>query len=115
MSDSLFFSLLFLLGILISSFAQILLKSSAQMTHKNHLREYLNFRVIVSYAILFSVVVLSVYCYKVISLTTGVALSCVEYVFVAVLSYLVFKERFPLRKVFGLVLIVCGVLLYSLG
>ncbi len=109
-----FFSLVFLAGVFVAAFMQVLLKRSAMLQHKNTLREYLNFRVIISYSVLLLICLVSVYCYRFIPLTTGLMLSSAEYLFIAVLSAIFFKEHISRQKLIGLALIISGIALYSI-
>lgn len=104
---------LFLLGVLVSAFSQILLKIEAQKEHKSWIYEYLNVRVIVSYALFFGATLITVYCYKGIPLSLGAMLDSCGYVFVTILGYLMLHERVPKRKIIGIVLVLIGVLIAS--
>ena len=50
-----------LAGTFFSAISQVLLKQSANITYKNPLREYLNWRVILAYGIFFGVLLLNTY------------------------------------------------------
>lgn len=114
MSDLVFYSCVYLFGIIISSFAQLILKKTATEEHDSILKEYLNLPVIISY----TVFVLSTFCatfaYKGIPLSMGPVLESTQYVFIAVLSYVFLRENISRRKILGLAIIITGVLVYSL-
>ncbi len=114
MSSSLGYVLLFLLGVVIVSFSQILLKKSAGIRYPNRLREYLNVYVISGYAIAFLASFLTMLAYRRVSLSLGAILMALEYIFVAILSRLFFKEKIGKRKLAGLALIILGAVIFAL-
>ena len=105
--------IVFLLGVLISSMSQILLKIEARKEHKSFIQEYLNPRVIIAYTIFFSATLISVYCYKAIPLSMGPVLDSCGYIFVTILGYLILKEKVSNRKLIGIVLVLIGVIVSS--
>ena len=74
-------------GTFFSAVSQILLKQSANIRYENRIREYLNFRVILSYTI---------------------------YVFVLLLSHFTLKEKITKGKIMGNLIIIAGILIYTL-
>lgn len=54
------------------------------------------------------------YAYKGIPLSFGPILAASEYIFVAVLSRLILKERMKSMKLAGLAVIVAGIVVYAL-
>lgn len=111
MNNELFYVGIFLVGVLISSFAQIVLKKSAVDKHTSIIKEYLNFRVIFSYATFFLATLFTVYAYKYVPLSMGPILSSTEYIFIAVLSVIFLKEKISLQKQIGLFLVLSGVII----
>ena len=114
MNSLVLFMGIFVLGVFISSVAQILLKKSAEKEYPNKIREYLNVRVIVGYAIFFAATLCSVYAYKVVPLSYGPILESTGYIFVAVLSWLFIKEKISLQKGIGIMVIIVGIVIYSI-
>lgn len=104
---------IFLFGICISSFSQILLKKSAGEKKDNFIKEYLNIRVIIAYLIFIAATFCSIFAYKSIPLSMGPILESMQYVFIAILSHLFLKEHISKRKVLGLFVIVMGVIVFS--
>ena len=100
---------------LISSVSQVILKTSANKEHTSILKEYLNLRVILAYGMFFASTVITVVAYKHVPLSLGPVLESSGYVFVAILSYFVLKERLTKKQLLGMVLIVAGVLIVSFG
>ena len=114
MNELTLYSLVYLANVVIMSFAQILLKKSAGIRYANHLREYLNGYVVTAYLMAFAATLLSVTALRVVPLSTAGILAAAEYLFVAVLSVLFFRERLNRRKLLGLAMIVGGAVVYSL-
>ena len=149
MNKVLLYSIIFISGVIIASFSQIILKKSADKQHickwtedftgnrskldnfvlsksgnklfstiiKNEklIREYINIRVISAYGMFFFSSLVSVFAYKYVPLSLGPVLGATEYIFIAVLSRIILKEQINHRKIFGLAVIVTGVIVYSSG
>ena len=79
------------------------------------MKEYLNLRVILAYGMFFASTVITVVAYKHVPLSLGPVLESSGYVFVAILSYFVLKERLSKKQIIGMALIVAGVLMVSFG
>ena len=114
MNDKLLFMLIFLFGVFISSVSQIVLKKSADKEYSSRIREYFNPRVIIAYSVFFAATLCSIIAYKKIPLSFGPILESCGYIFVAVLSYLFIKEKISIKKIVGLLIIITGVIIYSL-
>lgn len=114
MNKILIFSGVYILGVIISSIAQILLKKSADIERENKLKEYLNFKTIFAYGIFFGATLCTLLAYKYIPLTLGTILETSGYIFIAIFSYLFLKEKIGKKKLIGLITIILGVLIFSL-
>ena len=114
MNKVLIYSCVYILGVIISAFAQILLKKSANIERENKLKEYLNFKTIFAYAIFFGATLCTVFAYKYVPLSMGPILATTEYIFIAILSYWLLKEKISKKKLIGLITIVIGVLIFSI-
>ena len=97
-----------------SAISQVLLKQSAGRTYKSVIYEYLNWRVIVAYGISFSVLLLNTYAYTVVPMKYGAVIDTFTYVFVMGWSYLILKEHFTRGQLIGNLIIIAGVLVYTL-
>ena len=97
-----------------SAVCQILLKQSANQEHESTLKEYLNWRVITAYLIFGAVLLVNTYAYTQVELKYGPVLDTFTYVFVLILSWLVLKEKITRGKLIGNLLIVAGVLIYTM-
>ena len=102
---------IYLLTPLISAFSQILLKQSANDPTHTGLRAYLNWRVIVAYALFFGCMVANVYALRTVELSVAGVLEASGYLYVMLLSWLVLKEKLTPRKLVGNAVIVVGIVL----
>ncbi len=114
MSELLIYILIYISGVFIASISQIMLKISAKKSYPSRLREYLNPLVIVAYAIFFGCTLITLYALKVVPLSMSPVLEACGYLFVAVLSRLILKERISRKKALGLGVIIAGVLIYAI-
>lgn len=113
-SKLLIYSCAILFGTFISSVSQVLLKKSAEKKYTNKIKEYLNPLVIFSYMIFVAATFLSIFAYKVVPLSLGPVLEATSYIYVTVFGVLIFKESINRRKVLALILIIVGIVVYSL-
>lgn len=114
MSELAIYSLIMVGATLISSFSQIMLKKSAQKTYPSRIKEYLNPLVITAYGLFFGCTLLSMYALKVVPLSMSPILEASGYIFVAVLSFVFFKEKLTKRQIVGMGLIIGGIVVYTL-
>ena len=114
MNNILFGSLIFVLGVFVSSISQILLKKSAEKQYESPLKEYLNVRVITAYVIFFSATLCSVFAYRYIPLSMGPILEASGYIFVFILGYIFLKEKVTVKKLMGLITILIGIIVFSI-
>lgn len=108
------FMLIMLAGTFFSAVSQVLLKQSANQTYDNPLREYLNWRVILAYEIFFGVLLLNTWCYTRVDMRFGPVIDTAAYVFVLIFSKLILKEQITKGKLAGNLLIIAGILIYTL-
>ena len=97
-----------------SAFSQVLLKQSARREHANWIREYLNWRVITAYGISFAVLFANTYAYTGVDMRFGPVIDTFTYVFVMVFSFVLLKEKFTRGQLIGNLIIISGVLIYTL-
>lgn len=114
MSDLFIYSCIMIASTLISSFSQILLKKSAQKTYPSKIREYLNPLVIIGYGMFFLCTLITLYALKVVPLSMAPILEASGYIFVAILSYIFFKEKLTQKQLLGMALIIGGIVVYTL-
>ena len=100
----------------IAAFAQMLLKKSAAEKHGSVLREYLNWKVIIGYGLMFAGMLLGVIGYsKGVQVKSGSVMESVGIVEVALLSAFFFKEKLTRKKVLGIILIIAGIIIFNLA
>ena len=107
--------MIYLGSVFISSVSQILLKSSANKKYDSKIKEYLNWKVMIAYCMFFGSSLATILAYKGVPLSLGPVIESVAYVFVAVLGYFILKEKPSKKKMFGLALIIIGVIVSSLN
>ena len=97
-----------------TAFSQVLMKQSAQIEHKNWIYEYLNWRVILAYGIAFSVLMVNTYAYTEVEIKYASIIDTFSYVNVMVFSYLILKQQFTRTQLIGNLIIIAGILVYTL-
>lgn len=107
--------LIWIISVFISSIAQVLLKVEANKPHKNRLAEYLNPCVIGAYGIFFVSVFLTYYALKYVPLTYSPIVEPLSYIFVPVIGVLLLKEKISKRRILGMVIMIAGIAIFSLG
>lgn len=114
MQFNVLYFVVFLVSVFISSISQILLKKSANRTYESKIKEYLNPLVIIAYIIFFGSTLLTIFAYKEIPLSLGPVLEATGYIWVSLLGMIFLKEKLNLNKIIGLVLIIGGIIVYSM-
>jgi multidrug transporter EmrE-like cation transporter len=107
------YSLFILFGTFISAISQVMLKKSAQKTYARPIDEYLNPLVITAYAIFFIATLCSIMAYKGIPLSMGPILEATSYIYVTIFGVKIFHESVNKQKIIALVLIISGIIIYS--
>ncbi len=108
------FALILVIGTFVSSVSQVMLKKAAMKEYANVIREYLNPLVIFAYVLFFVSTLASILAYKGIPLSMGPVLEGSAYIFVTVFGVTIFKEKLNTKKVIALLLILAGIVVYSL-
>ena len=63
----------------------------------------------------FCSMLITMYCYKFVDVSAGPILESAGYVFVAVLGFILLKEKFTAKKIAGMAVLIAGIALFSLG
>ena len=108
------FILIMLGGTFFTAVSQILLKQSSNIKYENKIREYLNFRVILSYGMFFLILLLNTWCYTKVDMKFGPVIDTAAYVFVLIFSWRILKEKITRGKIIGNLIIIVGILVYTL-
>ena len=106
------YALLILAGTFIAAISQVMLKIEANKPHKSHLQEYLN--PLVAYVLFVGTTLLSILAYRGIPLSMGPILEATSYIYITIFGVKIFKEKMNRGKAAALVLIICGIVVYSL-
>ncbi len=107
--------ILMLLGQLIASASQILLKISSGKKYDSFIREYLNGFVILGYGMLVISMLISIICYNGLDYMQVVVMEPLGYIIVMFLGRMVFREKITGRKLLGMALILGGIFVYYLA
>ncbi len=107
------YALVLLFGVFISAISQVLLKKEAMKEHASIIKEYLNPRVIIAYTIFFAATLLSIIAYKGIPLSMGPVLEATSYIYIMFFGIKIFGEKINIKKIIALVLIISGIVVYS--
>lgn len=102
------------LGVIIASFSQVLLKKGAMRPHVSFIRDYLNVPVVSGYAMMFLSVLAAMFAYRGLPMMTVPIIEALGFVLVPVLSFFFFKEKFTKSKLIGIVIIIAGVIIYNI-
>ncbi len=114
-TDMLPYILVILLSVFVASVSQVLLKKAAMQHYDSVLKEYLNPRVMVAYALFFGTTLLTLVAYRGIPLSLGPVLETTAYFYVTFFGVRIFGEKLTGKKVVALLMIVGGIVLYALG
>ena len=102
------------ISVVVASFAQILLKKSAEKTYSSPIREYLNAYVIFGYGLMFLSMFITIMAYSGLDFTNVPVIESLGYIVVMILSYFFFKEKITKRKLLGMAVIMAGIFVYYL-
>lgn len=109
----LLYSIVLLMGVFVSAISQVMLKKAALKKYDSVIKEYLNPLVIVAYTMFVGTTFLSILAYKGIPLSMGPVLEATSYIYVTIFGVTIFKEKINKKKIMALVLIVLGIIVYS--
>ena len=108
------FVIIKLICTVVGSLSQILLKTSANKTYDNTIKEYLNPHVILSYMIFVGCAVLGTYAMKGITLSLSSIIEALNYILVPLFGYIFLKEKLSKRQLIGIIILFIGFIIYSL-
>ena len=114
MNNTVMIPALILLSACMAAGAQILLKKSTKKKHSGILGEYLNPYVIISYIDYFLVLALNIFLFTKMDYRYGVISNSLAIVLVMLMSRPLLGETITARKWAGTMLVVAGVLCFSL-
>ena len=109
-----FYSAILLFGVFISAISQVMLKKAAMKHYDSPVQEYMNPLVIFAYVLFVGTTFLSIIAYRGIPLSMGPLLEATSYIYITIFGVCIFKEKLNPKKIVALLLIVGGILVYSL-
>ena len=112
--SSLGYAAVLVFGVFISSISQVILKKAADKKYTSVIREYLNARVIIAYSIFVLETFMSILAYKGLPLSFGPILEATGYIFITIWGLLFFNERLNAKKALALLLIIGGIVIFSI-
>lgn len=104
--------MLLIASVFIAGCSQIILKISALKKHESILKEYLNFRVIMGYGLMFVSTILTIVAFKGLDYKNGPIIESLGYIFVMILSRIFLKEKITKKKILGNLLILIGIFVF---
>lgn len=102
-----------ILSVFLAACAQMLLKEGARQQYDAWWRQYINGWVIGGYAIMFATMMMNIF-----AMSRGVEvkevsiIESMSYLFVPMLSFVIFKERLTWRRVCAIAIIIVGVVVF---
>lgn len=108
------YACILLVGVFVSAISQVMLKKAAQKKYASKIKEYLNPLVIFAYILFVGTTFISIIAYKGIPLSMGPILESTSYLYVTIFGVAIFKEKLNKKRVIALILILCGIIIYSL-
>ncbi|EMA6343179.1 EamA family transporter [Bacillus cytotoxicus] len=108
------YMLLFIFGIILANYSQILLKKATLQKYDSKLREYVNHYVIIGYSLFVMNAGFNVIALKGLPLKQASALESLSYLIILVFSWYFLGEKITKRKLIGNLIIVIGVVIYCI-
>lgn len=97
-------------SVIIASFAQILLKKSAETGAESFIKKFLNLKVISSYVLLFISMFINTFALRRLELRILPCITATSFLWILLFSYLFLGEKPSAKKVIGMILIMVGVI-----
>ena len=108
-----YFAIAILAGI-VSAVAQVLLKKSSTIRRKRRIDEYLNRYVITGYSLMLGAMFLMILAFRSMPFKYGSVLDALSYIYAMISGKIIFGEKITLKRIFGNILIVVGIAVFSL-
>lgn len=102
-------------SVFLAASAQMLLKEGARQQYDAWWRQYINGWVIGGYAIMLGTMMMNIFAMsKGVEVKEVSIIESMSYLFVPILSFIVFKERFTWRRVSAIGVIIIGIIVFFL-
>lgn len=106
--------LLAFFAVFVASVSQILLKKSAKIEHKHWIYKFLNWRVIVGYALLFATTIINVFAYRGIELKVTPMIEATGIIWVTLLAVFFLEEKPSRRSIASIAVTIIGIIVFAL-
>lgn len=106
--------LIYLISVLIASFSQIMLKKSAKKVYNRKVFEIVNPVVIGAYSLFMLSMLLTTFALRGVDYKYSGVIESVGYIFILVLSILILKEKATKKKIWGNIIIIIGIIIFTL-
>ncbi|EEM05830.1 Conserved hypothetical multidrug-efflux transporter [Bacillus pseudomycoides] len=106
--------MLYIFGIILANYSQILLKKATLQEYDSKLREYVNPYVIIGYSLFVINAGLNVIALKGVPLKQAPVLESLSYVIILVFGWYFLGEKITKRKVIGNIIIIIGIVVFSI-
>ena len=107
--------ILVIISAFLAASSQMLLKTSAQREYNNWIFEYINWRVMLSYGTLFVTSFINMYALRFLPYKLVPMLGTLSYIFVIFFSKMILHEKMGIKKKFGAILILIGIIIFNLN
>jgi len=104
-----------ILSVILSSLSQILLKKSSGEKKKHWIFEYINPKVLIAYGTIFVCMFLMIFAFTGMYYRYGAVIESLAYLLIMVFSRIFLKEKITKRRVIGNLIIVIGVLIFTIN
>ncbi|KMQ06079.1 EamA family transporter [Bacillus thuringiensis] len=108
------YMLLFIFGIILANYSQILLKKATLQQYDSRIKEYVNPYVIIGYSLFVINAGLNVIAMKGMALKQASALESLSYIIILIFSWYFLGEKITKRKLIGNTIIIVGVIVYCI-
>ncbi|AFQ15504.1 EamA family transporter [Bacillus thuringiensis] len=108
------YMLLFIFGIILANYSQILLKKATLQQYDSRIKEYVNPYVIIGYSLFVLNAGLNVIAMKGMELKQASALESLSYIIILIFGWYFLGEKITKRKLIGNMIIIFGVIVYCI-
>ena len=99
---------------MIAGISQFVLKKAADKDYKRWIDQYLNWRVIIGYGMMFLSTFCSVYAQKVVPLSMSPIWDACSQIFVLSIGFFILHEHVSRKKLLGVCIMIAGILIFLL-
>lgn len=104
---------LYCVSVFLASISQVFLKKAALRTHKSIVAEYIDPYLIAGYTLFIGCTMLTMLAYRGIPMNFGAILEASGYIYISIFGVTLFREKMSGKKILALVMILAGIVMYS--